>query len=348
MIVHQLAYLLVAALLAVFVLLDGRNLGVGIVHLVLPNNDEERGQALAMLGHGWAGHVVWPIGASAVLSVGFPAAWRALAAGFELPMAVALCLLLVRPLLLRARCQAGSPAWRRRLDQGFSLSSGVPVFLLGLLVGNTLRGFDLGPAGRPAGGELALFNPFSLFVAATTVALFALQGTCWLGLKAEGRLRYRAITAALFAWAAFVALYLDATLWTPSEAPWLFIRHRMSWWAWLPVVPLGLAIMALPLVLRRERMRIAYLCSTTIVACVACVTTTALFPFLIIFRNLPRASLTAYGAAASRSTLTLLLAISVAAAVLLLAGGLALSRRSAGQAKSAAGHPCSPAHEREG
>jgi cytochrome d ubiquinol oxidase subunit II len=217
--------------------------------------------------------------------------------------------LIVRAVSIEARNRGTSPAWRCFFDRCFAVGSMLVSLLLGVAVGNLMCGLPLDVHGEYAGTFWGLLNPFSLFIGATTLAMFAMQGACWLAMKTEGELGKRAVTAALFAWAAFVALYLDATLWTPSDAPWLFVRARQSFAPWIPAPPMILCLASLPILLRRGRLRLAFLCSSIAIACVVAILAIAACPIFVLCTNDLRRSLTAFNAASSPRTLLTMLII---------------------------------------
>jgi cytochrome d ubiquinol oxidase subunit II len=115
-----------------------------------------------------------------------------------------------------------------------------------------------------------------------------------------------------------VALYLDATLWAPSDAPWLFLRARQSFAPWIPVSLMLLCVVSVPLLLRRERLRLAFLCSSITIACVVAILAIAACPIFVLCTNSVIRSLTAFSAASSPRTLLAMLIIVLAALPLVL------------------------------
>ena len=302
-------FVLVAVLVAGYAILDGFDLGVGFLHLLVPRSEEERRLCLASVSPVWDGNEVWLLSAGGALFAAFPPVYATVFSGFYLAMMLVLLGLIVRAVCIEARNRGTSPAWRRFFDHGFAMGSMLVALLLGVAVGNLMRGLPLNARSEYAGTFWALLNPFSLFVGATTLAMFAMQGACWLAMKTEGELGKRAVTAALFAWAAFVALYLDATLWVPSDAPWLFLRARQSFAPWIPVPPMALCLVSLPILLRRERLRLAFLCSSVTIAGVVAILAIAACPIFVLCTNDVRRSLTAFNAASSPRTLVTMLII---------------------------------------
>ena len=309
MILQLIWFGLVATLVAGYAILDGFDLGVGILHFLVPRSAEDRRQALASIAPVWDGNEVWLLSAGGALFAAFPPVYATVFSGFYLAMMLVLLGLIVRAVCIEARNRGTSPAWRRFFDHGFAMGSMLVALLLGVAVGNLMRGLPLNARSEYAGTFWALLNPFSLFVGATTLAMFAMQGACWLAMKTEGELGKRAVTAALFAWAAFVALYLDATLWVPSDAPWLFLRARQSFAPWIPVPPMALCLVSLPILLRRERLRLAFLCSSVTIAGVVAILAIAACPIFVLCTNDVRRSLTAFNAASSPRTLVTMLII---------------------------------------
>jgi cytochrome d ubiquinol oxidase subunit II len=309
MILDLIWFVLVAVLVAGYAVLDGFDLGVGFLHLLVPRSEQERRLSLASVAPVWDGNEVWLLTAGGALFAAFPPVYATVFSGFYLAMVLVLLGLIVRAVSIEARNRGTSPAWRRFFDRSFVAGSTLVALLLGVAVGNLMCGLFLDANGEYAGTFADLLSPFPLFIGATTLAMFAMQGACWLAMKTEGELGKRAVTAALFAWAAFVALYLDATLWTPSDAPWLFLRARQSIAPWIPVPPMVLCLVSLPILLRRERLRLAFLCSSVTIACVVAILAIAACPIFVLCSNDPRRSLTALNAASSERTLTTMLII---------------------------------------
>jgi cytochrome d ubiquinol oxidase subunit II len=301
-------FVLVAALVAGYAILDGFDLGIGFLHLLVPRS----------VAPVWDGNEVWLLSAGGALFAAFPPVYATVFSGFYLPMMLVLLGLIVRAVSIEARNRGTSPAWRRFFDLSFAIGSTLVALLLGVAVGNLMRGLPLDARGEYAGTFWALLNPFSLFIGATTVAMFAMQGACWLAMKTEGELGRRAVTAALFAWAAFVALYLDATLWTPSDAPWIFLRARHFFAPWIPVPLMALCVVGLPIFLRRGQLRLAFLCSSIAIACVVAILAIAACPIFVLCTNDTRGSLTAFNAASSPRTLKTMLIVAIGALPLVL------------------------------
>jgi len=181
-------FVLVAVLVAGYAVLDGFDLGVGFLHLLVPRSEEERRLSLASVAPVWDGNEVWLLTAGGALFAAFPPVYATVFSGFYLAMMLVLLGLIVRAVSIAARNQGARPAWRRFFDRSFAAGSTLVALLLGVAVGNLMRGLPLDARGEYAGTFWDLLNPFSLFIGATTLAMFAMQGACWLAMKTQGDL----------------------------------------------------------------------------------------------------------------------------------------------------------------
>src|SRR5260370_7353317 len=89
-------FCLVAIMVAIYVLLDGFDLGAGAIHLLVAKTDEERRQILASIAPVWDGNEVWLLAAGGTLYFAFPALYASGFSGFYLPLMILLCLLTLR------------------------------------------------------------------------------------------------------------------------------------------------------------------------------------------------------------------------------------------------------------
>src|SRR5213076_3561198 len=107
---------LVAIMVAMYVLLDGFDLGAGAIHLLAAKTDEERRQVLASIGPVWDGNEVWLLAAGGTLYFAFPALYASSFSGFYLPLNIVLWLLMLRAVGIEFRMHIGSPVWHGFFD----------------------------------------------------------------------------------------------------------------------------------------------------------------------------------------------------------------------------------------
>lgn len=213
------AFILLAAMFAAYVMLDGYDLGVGAVHLFFSRKDEGRTAAFAAIGPFWNGNEVFLIASGAALFALFPKAYAAAFSGFYLPFIVLLWLLMVRGMAIELRGHLANDMWNGFWDVAFSISSALLAFILGVAIGNVLRGVPLDRHGYFTGTFGFLLNGYALAVGALSLAALAMHGTAflWMRVSEEFRPGARRLTRVL--WTATLVLFLAVTAATVRAHP---------------------------------------------------------------------------------------------------------------------------------
>src|SRR5688572_12714664 len=155
-------FVLLGVLLAGYAILDGFDLGVGVLHLCV-RKDHDRRVLMNSIGPLWDGNEVWLVVFGGALFAAFPMAYAAAFSGFYMGFMLLLCCLIFRGVSMEFRSKQSSPAWRSSWDVAFSLSSALATFLFGVVVGNCMQGLPLGEDGdliRPL-YLTDLLNPYS-------------------------------------------------------------------------------------------------------------------------------------------------------------------------------------------
>jgi cytochrome d ubiquinol oxidase subunit II len=203
-------FVLVAILLAGYAVLDGSDLGIGVLYPFLARNRGERAELRAAAGPVWDGNELWLLASLGALFAAFPPVYTFVAGSPMLILILIFASLGVRALALvwREHGHAHATAW----DGAIYIGSLLPAFLLGVVLANTLRGVPLTPAGDYAGTFWQLLNPFALLVGATGLALLVGHGASWAAFKTEGHLRLRAVQVRSGAQLSFVALFALVTV----------------------------------------------------------------------------------------------------------------------------------------
>src|SRR5690606_23211411 len=178
--------------LAVFmyVLLDGFDLGLGILFPFAPE-DEDRDVMMNSVAPVWDGNETWLVLGGGGLFAAFPKAYAALMPALYIPIILMLLALIFRGVAFEFRHQ-GRAAGRRWWTIAFAAGSIVAAIAQGLVLGGFIQGVRLGPDGGFAGGPFDWLTPFSLLVAVSLVAGYALLGAAWLVFKTQGELFERA------------------------------------------------------------------------------------------------------------------------------------------------------------
>src|ERR1700733_8625781 len=141
-------FCLVAIMIAMYVLLDGFDLGAGAIHLLVAKKDLEGRQVLASFGPVWGGNEVWLLAAGGTLYFAFPSLYASAFSGFYLPLMMVLWLLILRGISLEFRSHVGGPVWPVLWDAGFAIASILLAIFYGAALGNVVRGVPLDSAGR--------------------------------------------------------------------------------------------------------------------------------------------------------------------------------------------------------
>jgi cytochrome d ubiquinol oxidase subunit II len=140
-------FCLVAIMIAGYVVLDGFDLGAGIIHLLVARTEQERGHVLSSIGPVWDGNEVWLVAGGGTLYFAFPALYSAAFSGFYLALMVVLWLLILRGIAIELRRHIESSLWRPFWDLVFGGSSALLALLYGAALGNVVRGVPLDSSG---------------------------------------------------------------------------------------------------------------------------------------------------------------------------------------------------------
>jgi cytochrome d ubiquinol oxidase subunit II len=232
------AFILLAAMLTAYVMLDGYDLGVGAVHLFFSRTDRGRAAAFAAINPFWNGNEVFLIASGATLFALFPRAYAAAFSGFYLPLIIVLWLLMVRGMSIELRGHFESDLWRGFWDAAFSVASVLLAFVLGVAIGNVVRGVPLDARGNFQGTFGFIFNWYAVAVGVLSLLALALHGAAFLWLRVEEQLRPRARQLLRATLPAVVIAYVGVTIATVLAHP--IAGHPALWIA--PVIALaGLA-----------------------------------------------------------------------------------------------------------
>lgn len=299
-------FLLVGVLLVGYAILDGFDLGVGMLHLFVAKNDRDRRILLNSIGPLWDGNEVWLLTAGGAIFAAFPKVYATVFSGFYLALMLLLTALILRAVSLEFRSKVEAPSWRAAWDAAFAFGSFLPALLFGVAIGNIVRGVPIDDAGEFAGSFFGLLNPFAVVVGLLSVAMFVMQGASWLSLRTEGELRARASNIGRYAWVAFVALWIAVTFYSRVEAPhlWTNYMNPMTW-----IAPIALVI-AMGLYPFNSGVRAFVLSSLSIAALIG-IMGQGLFPYMVPSFGSLANSLTIRNASSTPLTLKVMLAIAL-------------------------------------
>ena len=226
---------LVALMLVMYVVLDGFDLGAGVLHLIVAKNETERRLVLRSIGPVWDGNEVWLLAAGGTLYFAFPALYASSFSGFYLPLMMVLWLLILRGISIEFRSHIESPVWKPLWDVVFSGSSALLAVFFGAALGNVVRGVPLDASGTffeplwtdfRLSARTGILDWFTVTIGLVALAALAVHGALWLMLKTEGELRERAQRIFRLCWFPLVALSVAAAVLTYMIQP--QVRARLA------------------------------------------------------------------------------------------------------------------------
>ena len=299
-------FCLVAVMIAMYVLLDGFDLGAGAIHFLVGKTREERRQVIATIGPVWDGNEVWLLAAGGTLYFAFPALYASAFSGFYLPLMMVLWLLILRGLAIEFRNHLASEVWTPFWDFLFCAASLLLAVFYGAALGNVVRGVPLDASGyffEPlwTNWRLSLstgiLDWYTVIVGVVALTVLMLHGSLWVQLKTGGAVQERAGMLAGRAWWGVVILTILVTVVTFRVQPQIllnFSRWPLGWI--LPALAVaGLAGVKLALI-RRQEMRAFLACCAYLVGMLTSVVF-GVYPMVLPSRDGVH-SLTVAGAAA--------------------------------------------------
>jgi cytochrome d ubiquinol oxidase subunit II len=314
---ETLWFCLIAFSLTVYVVLDGYDLGAGMLHLFIARNPAERAMVIRTIAPVWDGNEVWLIATAGTILAVFPALYATAFSGFYLPLMMALWLIIGRALGIEFRHQIESPLWTPAWDSIFSLSSGALAFFFGVALGNVARGVPIGPDGaffEPLWTDFStqratgILDGYTLLAGLAAAAALSHHGALWVAMKTEGELRERSRKAARFTGWAAAACTGAVTLWTRSVQPHAAARFAEHPWGHLfPLIAAG-GLAAAHVFRAKGRDLPAFLGSTAYLAGMLASVAFGLYPYVLPSSLDPARGLTVHEAAADGHALRIALA----------------------------------------
>ena len=295
---ETLWFCLVALMITAYVVLDGFDLGVGIVYLLVARTDAERRTVLKSIGPFWDGNEVWLLAAGGTLYFAFPVLYASSFSGFYLPLMMVLWLLILRGLSLEMRSHVDVDLWKQFADTVFSLSSGLLAIFFGAALGNVIRGVPLNAEGYFFLPLWTNFTPqqnagildwYTVPIGLAALATLTFHGALWIAYKTEGevQIRSRAMADRL--------RYIVVILVTIVLGLSAIVQPRAAQGAWalpLAAVAIGIAGWA-----AKDRTRFLASCGFIVAMLVGAVL--GVYPYVLPSNGDPQLGLTIYTASAA-------------------------------------------------
>ncbi|MFZ4508544.1 MAG: cytochrome d ubiquinol oxidase subunit II [Fimbriimonas sp.] len=318
-------FLLIGVLLTAYAILDGFDLGVGMI-LPFVKGDHDRRILLNSIGPVWDGNEVWLLVGGGALFAAFPEVYATVFSGFYLPFMLLLVALIFRAAAIEFRSKEESPRWRSTWDALFSGASYLVALLTGVALSNIAVGLPLRADREYGGGFWNLFHPHSLTLGVTTIALFMMHGSIYAALKTEGdlnlQMRSRAKSALIFFGVSYGLITIATFVFAPHlgdairTTPVLFI---------LPVITL-LAAANIPREMSQGSERMAFISSSIVIVGLLGLFGLGIYPNLVPSNPNPELSLTIRNASATPQSLETMTYIAILGVPFVLAYTIAIYR----------------------
>ncbi|MGE5256980.1 MAG: cytochrome d ubiquinol oxidase subunit II [Hyphomicrobiales bacterium] len=329
-------WLFVGVLLIGFAVMDGFDLGVGVLLPFVGRTDDERRVLINSIGPTWEGNQVWFITGGGALFAAWPLVYAAAFSGFYWALLLVLFALFFRPVGFEYRSKVADPHWRRAWDWGLFVGGAVPALVFGVAFGNLLQGvpFTFDDMLRPfySGSFFGLLNPFALLTGVVSLSMLVTHGAVYLQMRTEGEIAGRARRAARLFAIVFLAAFILAGFWQghgiegyrivaapdpgssfsplaktveKTAGAWM-ANYAAHPWMWLaPALAIGGGLLTL-LLSSGGRGGAAFVFSAAALAGTILTAGFAMFPFVMPSSSVPNAGLTAYDAVSSHRTLNLM------------------------------------------
>src|SRR5216684_768666 len=304
---------LVALMITGYVVLDGFDLGAGVLHLLLGRTDQERRTVLRTIGPVWDGNEVWLIAGGGTLYFAFPWLYAAGFSGFYLPLIIVLWLLILRGIGIELRGHIDSPVWRGFFDGSFAIASMLLTIFYGAALGNVIRGVPLQKDGYfflslwtnwRVGAEPGILDWYTVIAGLVALVALTVHGANYVALKTSGDLSQRARRVAGLLWPGLLLVTLLSLWATLSIHPNLLDNYKSH--VFLFVIPLGVAasLQAMVVFRRRGNDKAAFLSSSAYLIFMLMGAAAAVYPNLLVSTTDPALNITVNNAATGRYSLS--------------------------------------------
>jgi cytochrome d ubiquinol oxidase subunit II len=308
----DLWFVLFVAIIAGYLVLDGFDLGVGMLHPFAAREDRERRIVLNSIGPIWDGNEVWLVVGGGVLFAAFPVVYAALFSGFYWALMFVLIFLILRTVAIEFRSKRESSRWRGLWDSVFSISSYALAFLLGVAFGNVISGAPLDRDGEiRLESLLDVLHPFALFVGVTTIAMLLMHGALYLVVKTDGELQARVRRWVPWFVGSFTLTAAASGVWMIAEDYGVTDTFTDdSWTLVFPTVAFAAYVWML-VAFRRGRDVAAFFGSCAVLAFSLATISAVLYPNMLKSSTDPNFHMTVSNASAESYTLTVMLVVAI-------------------------------------
>ncbi|PYX39985.1 MAG: cytochrome d ubiquinol oxidase subunit II, partial [Acidobacteria bacterium] len=202
-------FIIVSVMIAAYVVLDGFDLGAGVIYLMAGRTRDDRRKILRSIGPVWDGNEVWLLAAGGTLYFAYPQLYASAFSGFYLPLMIVLWLLMLRGIGIELRAHMENPVWQGFFDVIFCFSSALLTIFFGAALGNVIRGVPLGPDGyffEPLwtnfrlGAHPGILDWYTVLAGLVALVTLTVHGALYVTLKTDGEVALRTRNLSLALW----------------------------------------------------------------------------------------------------------------------------------------------------
>ena len=304
---ETLWFMVVALMVAAYVVLDGFDLGAGVIYFFVAKSSTERRMILRAIGPVWDGNEVWLLAAGGTLYFAFPQLYASSFSGFYLPLMMVLWLLMLRGIGIEFRAHMDNPVWQGFFDVVFFASSALLTIFLGAALGNVIRGVPLGPDGyffEPlwtdfrVGAHPGILDWYTVMAGVIALVTLTAHGALYVVTKTEGELNLRARAVALTMWPIQLLLTIVSLIATYSIKPLVMNNYREHPIGILIPLPVLASLAAMILDTKKGKEKPAFVASSVYIVSMLVGAAFALYPVVLPASTDPNYSLTIYNSAA--------------------------------------------------
>lgn len=307
-------YTILSFMLLAFVVLEGFDIGAGMLQRIVAKDDDQRRLVIAAIGPLWTWNEVWLLGFGGTLLMAFPTVMTEMSAGFYLAVMLLIWCLICRGVAMEVSGRISNPLWHTAWNAIFVASNIALAILIGAALANIVRGVPLGLDGKFALPFFTNFSPFgqvgildwyTISGAVFTLVLFAAHGANGLAHRTNGPVHDGSLALSRRLWRVVLTLLIVLAVETGFVRPNLFLEVFLRPFGWLGLIGVLIGVVAIHTGLQCGDPRRALTGSTSLIAGLMITGANGVFPIILRSTLAPQYSISAYHAAAAGNGLVI-------------------------------------------
>ena len=287
---ETLWFILIAFMITAYVVLDGFDLGAGIISLFVAKNHDERRVVLRTIGPVWDGNEVWLLAAGGALFFAFPLLYASSFSGFYLPLMMVLWLLILRGIGVELRSHVHDSLWWSACDFLFMISSFLLAVFFGAAIGNVIRGVPLNSDGyffEPlwtnfrVGQQNGILDWYTVLIGLLSFVTLTVHGANYIALKTVGDISRRSRNASKIGWFVLVFLTIASLFASIYVQPLVLNNFRIHLWGWIIPIFVAAALACMLYFNLKNREKEAFFSSTAYIVGMLGGAAFAMYPYLL-------------------------------------------------------------------